>query len=174
MGRKKQINGSTISIDLPPIPAPEPVDVPDQPKKKRELSDKQRENLSKGMAILKAKRESKSKKDDVEEEPAPAPPPPPPPPQPAPVPVAPIESISRYAPSEKKERKPRIVKNYLTTEDFNSFKTELLTSLKPSSHQQPVIPSIREPVMPSIKEPAMRERVISGKELLDAIFFKKY
>jgi hypothetical protein len=190
MGRKKQINGSTISIDLPPPPPPP---VP-EPKKKRELSDKQRENLSKGMAILKAKRESKSKKDDVdsircaeqssalgsaslirrftpsEVEEAPAPAPAPPAPAPAPAPPAPAPEP---APVVKKERKPRIVKNYLTTEDFNSFKSELLTSLKPSAVQQPVLqalPAIREP---AIKEPAIRERVISGSELLNRIFFKQ-
>jgi hypothetical protein len=172
MGRKKQINGSTLSIDLPP---PAPVPPPEEPKKKRELSDKQRENLSKGMAILKAKREAKSKKDDVEvEPPAPVAPPPPTPvaPPPAPVaPPAPIESISRYAPSEKKERKPRTVKNYLTAEDFNSFKTELLTSLKPNqpiAHHQPVA---HQPVaMPTATQPIVKERLITGSELLNKIF----
>ena len=163
MGRKKQINGSTLSIDLPP-----PLPPPEEPKKKRELSDKQRENLSKGMAILKAKREAKSKKDDVEvEPPAPTPvaPPPPTPVAPPPTPVAPP------APSEKKERKPRTVKNYLTAEDFNSFKTELLTSLKPNqpiAHHQPVA---HQPVaMPTATQPIVKERLITGSELLNKIF----
>ena len=67
MGKKKTI-GNVVELDLPPSPPPEPV-----VKKKKELSDKQRENLSKGMAILKAKREAKSKKEDVEPESTPPP-----------------------------------------------------------------------------------------------------
>jgi hypothetical protein len=120
------------------------------------------------MAILKAKREAKSKKDDVEvEPPAPTPvaPPPPTPVAPPPTPVAPP------APSEKKERKPRTVKNYLTAEDFNSFKTELLTSLKPNqpiAHHQPVA---HQPVaMPTATQPIVKERLITGSELLNKIF----
>jgi len=169
MGKKKTI-GNVIELDLPPTPPAEPV-----VKKKKEMSEKQRENLSKGMAILKAKREAKSKKEDVEVEPthvshpAPlvAPPPAPLAPPPSPV-VAPEQP--------KKERKPRVVKNYLTTEDFNSFKSELLTSLKPTvapmPEYKPVIQNV--PVAQPVAQPVLKERVISGRELLDAIFFKKH
>lgn len=155
MGRKKQINGSTLSIELPQPVEPEP-------KKKKELSDKQRENLSKGMAILKAKREAKSKKADDDQEVEP-PAPPPPPPAPVAPPVAPPAPI-------KKERKPRTVKNYLTAEDFNSFKTELLSNLKPNqpvAHHQPVAMPI---AMPTATQAVMKERLITGSELLNRIF----
>jgi hypothetical protein len=156
MGKKKEVIGNTIEVELPPPPA-------EAPKKKREMTEKQRENLSKGMAILKAKREAKSKKDDEPEPPAPPPPPPPPPPAPAPAPPPP-------APEQpKKERKPRVVKNYLTTEDFNSFKTELLTTLRPNKDPQPSA-AVRVDTVPTYS-PITKERVISGSELLNKLFF---
>jgi hypothetical protein len=159
---KKKSVGNVVELDLPPTPPPEPV-----VKKKKELSDKQRENLSKGMAVLKAKREAKSKKEEVEVEVESTPEPVVAPPPIAPPPVAHVV---------KKERKPRVVKNYLTTEDFNSFKSELLTSLKPNSVQQeykPVAPIIQPVSVPSaVAQPQIKERVISGRELLDKIFFK--
>jgi hypothetical protein len=156
MGKKKEIIGNTIEVEMPPTEAP---------KKKREISDKQRENLSKGMAILKAKRESKAKKDDEPAElpPTPVAPAPAPPPAPAPAPPPPEQ------PKVVKERKPRVVKNYLTTEDFNSFKSELLTSLRPNKDPQEryVAPTPTPSAAPS----TTKERVISGSELLNKIFF---
>ena len=157
MGKKKEIIGNTIEVEMPPNKDPPP----EAPKKKREITDKQRENLSKGMAILKAKRESKAKKDDEPEPqveaPAPAPAPAPPPP----TPVAPEQP--------KKERKPRVVKNYLTTEDFNSFKSELLTSLRPPQQQQQQERYVAPTPTPSAV--TTKERVISGSELLNKLFF---
>jgi hypothetical protein len=154
MGKKKEIIGNTIELEMPP---------PEAPKKKREITDKQRENLSKGMAILKAKRESKAKKDDEPEPQVEAPPPAPPPaPAPAPAPPPPEQ------PKVVKERKPRVVKNYLTTEDFNSFKSELLTSLRPNKDPQERYVA---PTPTPSAAPATKERVISGSELLNKIFF---
>ena len=160
MGKKKEIIGNTIEVEMPPPP--------EAPKKKREITDKQRENLSKGMAILKAKRESKAKKDDETPELPPTPVAPPPAPPPPPTPVAPPPPEQ---PKVVKERKPRVVKNYLTTEDFNSFKSELLTSLRPNKdpqQQERYVAPI--PPTPSAA-PATKERVISGSELLNKIFF---
>jgi hypothetical protein len=162
MAKKKTI-GNVIELDLPPTPVVEPV-----VKKKKEISDKQRENLSKGMAILKAKREAKSKQPDVEDvEPSP---PPVIAPVVAPV-VAPVAPVA-VAEQPKKERKPRVVKNFLTTEDFNSFKSELLSSLKPNVNvpQQEYKPIV-QPVVP-VTQSILKERVISGSELLNKIFFK--
>ena len=159
---KKKTLGNVIELDLPPTPPPEPV-----VKKKKELSEKQRENLSKGMAILKAKREAKSKKDDVSVDQEPTPEPVPSTPV-APVPVAPVAVPVVPEVQPKRERKPRVVKNYLTTEDFNSFKSELLTSLKPGVVQQEYKPIVQ----PVVSQPVVKERVISGRELLDKIFFK--
>lgn len=169
MARSKQVIGSSISIDLP-IEAPEA-------KKKREVSDKQRENLAKGMAALKAKREAKSKAKNVEED--------------APEscePVAPVKetppiqnsqpplnTIPPVAPVVKKERKPRVAKNYLSKDDFNSFREELFSSLKTTpvrpeskNFDFPVAPAItpQQIIQPTI----IKERVISGSELLNRIF----
>lgn len=160
MAKKKTV-GNVIELDLPLPPVPEPV-----VKKKKELSDKQRENLSKGMAILKAKREAKSKQPEVEEVES----------TPEPVIAPPVVAPVVAQPKPVKERKPRVVKNFLTTEDFNSFKTELFTSLRPMGQQeykpQPVMPVV--PVVPvvPVTQPVVKERVISGRELLDKIFFK--
>ena len=150
---KKKIVGNIIELDLPPTPEATPV-----LKKKREISSTQRENLSKGMAVLKARREAKLKSTEVVEpiiEPTPPPV------------VAPPSSAVAQEPTPKtvKERKPRVVKNYLTTEDFNSFKSELLTTLKPVSEYKPTVQPVVQPVV-------HKERVISGRELLDKIFFK--
>ena len=157
MAKKKTV-GNVIELDLP-----QTVEVP--AKKKKELSEKQRENLSKGMAILKANREAKSKKQEVEvaeasEEPV------------APVVAVPVAVVAPepVAPVVKKERKPRVVKNYLTTEDFNSFKSELLTTLKPGTVAPPSVPVPIQSVVPPV---AIKERVISGSALLDRIFFNK-
>ena len=169
MGKKKQIEGSVMSIELPSDPVVEP-------KKKREMSEKQKENLAKGMAILKAKREAKSKKEDSEQEvqevkiveP------------PKPIPVA--ASVAQEAPpAVKKERKPRVVKNYLTTDDFNSFKNELLTTLKKPEIGMPTnaTPSLPVPIpvpvnnTPQVIKEIVKERVITGRELLDRLFFPK-
>lgn len=159
MGRKKQFDSMpSVSIDLPEE-APEV-------KKKKVLSDKQRENLAKGMAILKARRESKSKKEDT------SPPETPVEPIVKPVvveqkPVAVVEQKPVVVePVVKKERKPRVVKNYLTTEDFNSFKNELLTTLKPSS--VPSMPSM--PSIPATPVSTTKERLITGSEMLNLLF----
>ena len=165
MGRKKNIEGSVVSLELP------------EPPKKKEISDKQKENLAKGMAILKAKREAKAKKEDQEvvEAPAPVQPSATLAPQAPPMPVK--ETISPTEPVVKKERKPRVVKNYLTTEDFNSFKNELLGTLKKSEPViPPIIPNLAPPIVPVSNTPQVvkeiiKERVISGRELLDKIFF---
>jgi len=158
MGKKKQLQGAVVEIDMP-VDVPPPV----EQKKKREISDVQRANLAKGMAALKARREAKSKiveAPEPVEPPAPAPAPAPvPAPAPAPAPV-----------QEAKPRKPRVVKNYLTTDDFNSFKNELFTSLKKPEPQVsvPHVP-VRETPPVTIVQP-IKERVITGRELLDKIF----
>ena len=171
MARSKQVIGSSISIDLP-IEAPEV-------KKKREVSDKQRENLAKGMAALKAKREAKSKAKNVEEDASEAC-----------EPVAPVKETPPIQNSQpplntappvvpvvpvKKERKPRVAKNYLSTDDFNSFREELFSSLKATPHPHPVRsePVAAAPIITPqqiIQPTIIKERVISGSELLNRIF----
>ncbi len=160
MGKKKQLQGAVVEIDMPvDVPPPPP---PEQ-KKKREISDAQRANLAKGMAALKARREAKSKiveapEPEVQEKPVPIAPPV----VVAPAPPAPVQEV--------KPRKPRVVKNYLTTDDFNSFRNELFTSLKrpESQNSVPHVP-VRETPPVTIVQP-IKERVITGRELLDKIF----
>jgi len=164
MGKKKQIEGAVVSIDLP-------ADQASQHKKKREVSEKQLENLKKGMAILKAKREAKSKQQDNEsvQEVAKVPEPE----VPRPEVVAP--PVSEPVKEQKRERKPRVVKNYLTTDDFNNFKNELFTTLKKPEPTTP-LPPIKEVVKEVMKEAPLaqsvvvKERLITGRELLDKIF----
>ena len=172
MARSKQVIGSSIAIDLP-IETPEV-------KKKREVTDKQKENLAKGMAALKAKREAKSKVKNVEDESSEAC-----------EPVAPVRSeapaIQNSQPPlnttppvsvvVKKERKPRVAKNYLSADDFNSFREELFSSLKAAPlRPEPKnfdLPVVQHPVITPqqiIQPTIIKERVISGSELLNRIF----
>ena len=170
MARSKQVIGSSIAIDLP-IETPEV-------KKKREVTDKQRENLAKGMAALKAKREAKSKVKNVEDEASEAC-----------EPVAPVKetviqnsqpplnTTQPVAVVVKKERKPRVAKNYLSADDFNSFREELFSSLKAAPlRPEPKnfdLPVVQHPVITPqqiIQPTIIKERVISGSELLNRIF----
>jgi hypothetical protein len=162
MGKKKQLQGAVVEIDIP-VDVPQPLAEP-QPKKKKEISEAQRANLAKGMAALKAKRDARTKKEVAEEEA----PPPVSVPAPAPAPVAPVAPV---APEVKRERKPRVAKNYLTTEDFNSFRNELLTSFKKPEIQTPSFVAPVRDIPPIIVQPLIKERLISGRELLDKIFF---
>ena len=169
MARSKQVIGSSISIDLP-IEAPEV-------KKKREVSDRQRENLAKGMAALKAKREAKSKAKNVEEDASDACEPVAPVKETPPIQNSqpPLNTTPPVAPVVKKERKPRVAKNYLSTDDFNSFREELFSSLKTTQHPHPIRsePVAAAPIITPqqiIQPTIIKERVISGSELLNRIF----
>ena len=155
MGKKRELQGAVVQIDLP-------VDVPvPEPKKKRDLSEAQRANLSKGMAILKAKREAKAASAVPETTEVPEPKQ-----ETKPVPVvAPVVA----SPPVVKERKQRPQKNYLSTEDFNSFKSELFNTLKTTKQDVPM-PVVQPPVVQQTIVQPIKERVFSGRELLDKIF----
>lgn len=143
--------------------------------KKRELSDAQKNNLKKGMEALKAKRESLRKEQEtestteiepqqkvVEKKPAPVV---------APV-VAPQEPVITPVVAPVKERKPRVAKKNVSFDDFNNFKNELLTSLKPSTAQPVSIEKIIEkPVERIIDKQTIK--YLSGSDLLDRVFFNK-
>jgi len=161
MRKKKEVEGLTLSIDLPTTVEDPPVVEP--PKKKKELSQKQRDALKKGMDALREKRK-KLLDDDVvkppNKDPVPEPvvaPPPAPPPIPEPV-VAPPAP-----PKVKKVREPR--PKYLTANDFNIFKNDLFNTLRPQ-------PKIEEPTIESIVRPT-QPNVLSGVSYLDEIFFKR-
>jgi hypothetical protein len=181
MRKKKEVEGLTVAIDLPTTV--EPVEPP--PKKKKEISQKQRDALKKGMDALREKRKKlldddvvKPPNKDPVPQPVVAPPPPPAPerssvkhqtllsgvehqiepivaPPPAPAPPAP--------PKVKKVRTPR--PKYLTADDFNIFKNDLFNTLRPQTKApEPTIESIVRPTQPN---------VLSGVSYLDEIFFKR-
>jgi len=137
-------------------------------KPKKAISDKQRENLQKGMAILKAKREALRKQQEEEA-----------------TNNIPEPSVKEKPPNDAPPVKPivREKKKKLSVDDFNNFKSELLTSLKPSERIVEVEKPVEKIVEKFVDRPVDRivERivekpvnsVISGSELLDRLFFSK-
>ena len=136
---------------------------------KRPISEKQRDNLRKGMAILKAKREALRKEQEQEA-----------------TSNIPEPSIKEKPPSQPPEPKPIVrekKKKNVSIDDFNNFKNELLTSMKPSERivEKPIEKIVE--VEKFVDRPVDRiverivekpvNRVISGSELLDRLFFTK-
>jgi len=165
MAKKKDV-GNVLSLELP-------VDAP--VKEKRVISDKQRDNLKKGMAALKAKREG-LRKEQEEESAAPQQK------QQPPVPVQqqqqqqqqpqPQQQQQPQQPAEVKSKrtyKPK--KESVGLEEFNTFKNELLGKLQPKEIIKEV--SVEKIVdRPIVTEKVVeREKYISSSELLNRIFF---
>lgn len=152
MGKKKDV-GNVVALDLP---ADAPV------KEKKVISDKQRDNLKKGMAALKAKREG-LRKTQEEESAAPAP---------APAPPAPVAAPPPVVPEVKSKRTYKPKKESVGLEEFNNFRNELLGKLQPKEIVKEV--SVEKIVdRPVVTEKVVeREKFISGSELLNRIFFK--
>jgi len=137
-------------------------------KPKKAISDKQRENLQKGMAILKAKREALRRQQEDEA-----------------TNNIPEPSVKEKPPNDPPLVKPivREKKKKLSIDDFNNFKSELLTTLKPSERivEKPIEKIVE--VEKFVDRPVDRiverivekpvNRVISGSELLDRLFFSK-
>jgi hypothetical protein len=175
MGKKSKIHGATVQFDLPVTP-PQPIEEV-KVKEKRIMSEKQKENLSKGMAALKAKREAGKKKHEEETTNVNNPEPivPKPLPLPPKEPIQPLEPLKEETVKKEikpikpiKPRKPRVVKNLLTVEEFSSFKEELYGKLNPrETVSAPQIMS-RPPVQ---RQDNQKEKVLSGSALLDRIFF---
>jgi hypothetical protein len=155
MAKKKDV-GNVLSLELP-------VDAP--VKEKRVMSDKQRDNLKKGMAALKAKREG-LRKEQEEESAAPVPAPANKDPV-APAPVAPVVLATTEVKS-KRTYKPK--KESVGLEEFNNFKNELLGKLQPTVKEVSVEKIVDRPVV--TEKVVEREKFISGSELLNRIFFK--
>jgi hypothetical protein len=161
MAKKKDV-GNVLSLELP-------VDAP--VKEKRVISDKQRDNLKKGMAALKAKREG-LRKEQEEESAAPQQ-------KQQPVPVQqqqqqpqPQQQQQPQQPAEVKSKrtyKPK--KESVGLEEFNTFKNELLGKLQPKEIIKEV--SVEKIVdRPIVTEKVVeREKYISSSELLNRIFF---
>lgn len=148
--------------------------------KGRVPSEKQMEGLRKGMEILKLKREDAKKKkeekkarikagevieDSSEDE--------------APQPVEKPKPIIQYVPVKpRKERKdtgiPKPVRNYVVREDFESFKTSILESMKNPVRVEERIKEVPvdRVVEKFVEKPVHTTKVLSGSDLLNAIFFK--
>lgn len=139
---------------------------------KRPISEKQRDNLRKGMAVLKAKREALRRQQEEEATNISEP------------------SVKEKPPNQPPEVKPIVrekKKKNLSVDDFNNFKNELLTSMKPSVQivEKPIekIVEVEKVVEKFVDRPVDRvvekivekpvNRVISGSELLDRLFFTK-
>ena len=150
MAKKKDV-GNVLSLELP-------VDAP--VKEKRVISDKQRDNLKKGMAALKAKREG-LRKEQEEESAAPVP-------APAPAPIAAPVVLATTEVKSKRTYKPK--KESVGLEEFNNFKNELLGKLQPTVKEVSVEKIVDRPVV--TEKVVEREKFISGSELLNRIFFK--
>lgn len=153
MVKKKDI-GNVVAVDIHTDP----------PKPKREISEAQKNNLKKGMAILKAKREGLRKEQEEESSKSVSPP------VVAPV-VAPvvIEPVSTQEVKVKRTVKPK--KEPVGLDEFNTFKNEVLQKLQPKEVIKEV--SVEKIVdRPVVTEKVVtKERFVSGSELLNRLFF---
>ena len=137
-------------------------------KPKRVVTEKQRDNLRKGMEALKARREALRKQHEEEA-----------------TNNIPEPSLKEKPPNQPPEVKPiiREKKKKLNIDDFNNFKNEILANLKPTERIVEVEKPIERVVEKFIDRPVDRvverivekpiNRVISGSELLDRLFFSK-
>jgi hypothetical protein len=141
--------------------------------KKRKVSDKQLENLRKGMAVLKAKRETLAKekeevKTKIEKGELP---------EDTPIPkekqkprntikVKPIKTeVEPEAQPVKKPRKPNVSR---VAQQLDAFKSEMMAMVqKPVEVKTEVVEKVIEKPVERIVQ---KERVVSGSELLNKIF----
>ena len=140
--------------------------------KGRPPTEKQLENLRKGMEAMKVKREAlKLKKEESLRRAAAGEPlsddEPEPPKAPLPPPVLYVKP-SRADKGIKKS-------TYVSRDDFDSLKTTLLETIKSSAAPAlPPIETIKEvPVEKVVERIVEREKVVSGSEMLDRLFFNK-
>jgi len=137
-------------------------------KPKRVVTEKQRDNLRKGMEALKARRDALRKQQEEEA-----------------TNNIPEPSVKEKPPNDAPPVKPivREKKKKLSIDDFNNFKNEILTNLKPSERIVEVEKPVEKIVEKFVDRPIDRiverivekpiNRVISGSELLDRLFFSK-
>jgi hypothetical protein len=122
-------------------------DVPEPPKRaKRQPSEKQLAALKQGHSALKAMRDAKKAAQSAQKQPEPIP-------EAAPASPAPVPAP---APAPKQ----------VTWDDFERFKGDLLTTLKPAAAAPSVVPAAPAP---AVAEPIK----LTGSALLDEIFFRR-
>jgi hypothetical protein len=139
--------------------------------KGRPATEKQLENLRKGMEAMKAKREAlKAKKDERERKVAAGEPPSDDEPErPKPPPPPPVIYVK--APRADKGIKKS---TYVSRDDFDNLKSTLLETIKQSA--APAIERVVEKpveVERIVDREVVREKVVSGSEMLDRLFFNK-
>jgi len=143
--------------------------------KGRPPTEKQLENLKKGMDAMKLKRETlKAQKAERERKIAAGeelgsddetPPPP------KPEPKAPVIYVK---PSRSDKGVKRSVPIYATREDFATFQSSVMETIKQSA--APAVERVVEkevPVEKVVEKVVEREKVLSGSEMLDRLFFNK-
>ena len=166
MGKKKVLDPATIiAIDDTPEMAVPPAPVGE--KKKRQVNEKQRENLKKGMAALKAKREQNRATQEAEATEV-APPTPTPPPE-----VKTLQTVKERKPRADKGQ-PRVVRPApVSKDDFDNFRRELMSSLTPQERiiEKPVDRVVEKYTERVVEKPTTK--FVSGSDLLDSIFFRK-
>lgn len=159
MVKKMKSDGTSVSsLQITPTPPPATVEQ-DQPVKKKEMTPAKKEAMNKMFEGLKAKREA----DKLEQEKQSAPTPVPEPPQPPPPPPPPAE-IKK----PKAERAKKVVNSYVTIDDLEYFKREMMGVLPKTIYKEVPVPfeTVREKI---VQAPPKK---ISGNELLDSIFFR--
>jgi len=130
-------------------------------KPKKERSEKQKAATAKALDILRAKREANRKAQEEE--------------------VAEVQEEKKAEVIKAKTEKQKAKKlvntlsqaqevPFVTRNDFDSFKNDILSQLKPSNKEPTIVEKIVEkPVEKTIVRESVR--VVSGNELLDRIFF---
>jgi len=155
-------------------------DEPPPPKQKKKATDKQMENLKKGMAAMKAKREALAKEReefDAKKAAGEIPPNAPKPRLQVNPPKLQPKIIHNPPPSPEeitKARKVRAVKvkvavdSVVSKDDLAALKAEMLAAVqKPAP--EPVVKEV--PVEKVIEKVVSKDRVVSGSDLLNSIFF---
>lgn len=159
-----------------PAPVPAPVPVP-EPKKHgnagKKPTDKQLENLRKGMEAMKKRREELAKlkdenKERIEKGLEPLAPPPP-------KPV--VKIINRPKPEViERERKPRVAVRDVVKQELEALKTTLVQAQpveKIVEKEVPVEKIVEKIVEKPVERVVEKTKVLSGSDLLNAIFFNK-
>lgn len=164
-------------MEQTPAPAPAP---PVEPKKKhglagRKPNEKQMEGLRKGMEAIKKKREemAKLKEENMERIEKGLEPIAPPPPKPK-IKIVPRRPDPEVIEVERKERvdkgKPRKIDPMVVIrQEFEQLKT----TLQPAVVEKPVEKIVEKIVEKPVEKIVEKTKVLSGSELLNAIFFNK-
>jgi hypothetical protein len=135
-------------------------------KPKKERSEKQKAATAKALDILRAKREAQRKTQEEE--------------------VAEVQEEKKAEVIKAKTEKQKAKKlvntlaraeevPYITRNDFDTFKNDILSQIKPLSETKKEPTIVEKIVEKPVEKTIVREsvRVVSGNELLDRIFFGK-